>query len=77
MDWTVIDPPLSGANLNDVWGSAANDIFAVGAGSTILHYDGANWSRMDAGVGVDLRAVWGSSAHDTSYGQCHAPCQGV
>jgi len=49
-------------NLADVWGTAANDVFAVGGG-VILHYDGATWGTQllpDAA----LAAVWGSSATD-------------
>jgi len=50
--------------LNDVWGSSANDIFAVGSGGTILHYNGSNWSAMTSGTIQGLNAVWGSSAND-------------
>ncbi|UCF94424.1 MAG: DUF4214 domain-containing protein, partial [Desulfobacterales bacterium] len=47
-----------------VWGSAANDVFAVGNSRTILHYDGNSWKAMDSASANDLRGVWGSSAGD-------------
>jgi len=55
--------------LYDVWGSSATDVFAVGGGGTISHYDGINWIPMDSGIndslsGVWLSGVWGSSASD-------------
>jgi hypothetical protein len=34
----------------------------VGAGGTILHYDGDSWSAMISGTPNDLRDVWGSGS---------------
>ncbi len=47
-----------------VWGSSATDVFAVGMGGTILHYDGTKWLPMTSGTTKDLNAVWGSSGSD-------------
>jgi hypothetical protein len=47
-----------------VWGSSATDIFAVGYGGTILHYDGTEWSAMSSGTTQSLLGVWGNSATD-------------
>ena len=52
---TVGTPPV---------GSAPNDVFAVGAQGTILHYDGATWTAMISPTTRFLRAVWGSSGTD-------------
>ena len=43
---------------------SATDVFAVGFGGTILHYDGATWSAMTSGVTGPLEGVWGSSGSD-------------
>lgn len=51
-------------DLNGVWGSSDRDVFAVGAGGTILHYDGTTWDNMTSNTSVDLFGVWGSSDHD-------------
>ena len=45
----------------DVWGSSGSDVFAVGNGGTILHYDGSAWSAMTSGTTFALNGVWGSS----------------
>jgi len=50
--------------LAGVWGSGPADVFAVGAGGTILHYDGANWSGMVSGTTNDLLGVWGTAWND-------------
>ncbi|MGH7529235.1 MAG: hypothetical protein ACREMN_02540 [Gemmatimonadales bacterium] len=48
-------------DLRAVWGSAANDVFAVGGGGTILHYDGIAWTAHASGTSADLWDVWGIS----------------
>ncbi|MBX3220318.1 MAG: hypothetical protein KF795_07335 [Labilithrix sp.] len=50
--------------LTSVWGSGKNDVWAVGSGGTIIHYDGAAWSRTPTPVKSTFRAVWGRSATD-------------
>jgi hypothetical protein len=54
--------------LEGVWGSANVDVFAVGGPSeglsTILHYDGADWSPMSSGTTEGLFDVWGSAGTD-------------
>jgi hypothetical protein len=59
-------PMTSGTTsfLNGVWGTSSSDVFAVGAGGTIIHYDGATWSPMVSGTTVELTHVWGSSTSD-------------
>ena len=56
------------SNLTGVWGSSATDVFAVGVGGIILHYDGNpedSWSAMDNSITTStLNGVWGSSATD-------------
>jgi hypothetical protein len=60
MDWEQM-PRLTGEYLRGVWGSSGSDVFAVGNGGTILHYDGAEWMAMDSGTSNTLYGVWGSS----------------
>jgi hypothetical protein len=63
--WVPVDlGPLTPPALVGVWGSSSRDVFAVGAGGAILHYDGMAWSAMDSGVTTDLWGVWGSSSRD-------------
>jgi hypothetical protein len=41
------EAPSGTPRLNAIWGSAADDIFAVGEEGTILHFDGVGWTRME------------------------------
>ena len=61
--WCVdgsIDVPR---DLHDVWGASGHDVWAVGDGGTILHFQGV-WSRVNSGTTLDLQRVCGSSDDD-------------
>lgn len=47
-----------------VWGAAGDDIWVVGEVGTLLHGDGAVWTREDPGTNVRLFTVAGCSADD-------------
>lgn len=58
------------ADLPDVWGTSATDVFVVGElpvgndfeiASVILRYDGTRWSRQLRETDLVLRGVWGPS----------------
>ena len=48
--------------LNAVFGSAPDDVWAVG--QDIVHWNGTSWSQVPAPGAVDLKGVWGSSPND-------------
>src|SRR5438034_1171071 len=50
--------------LYGVWGSGRKDVFAVGTGGTILHYDGTSWTVQPSGTPQVLYGVWGSRGTD-------------
>jgi uncharacterized protein YjdB len=52
------------SSLFGVWGSAANNVFAVGSSGTIRRYNGSTWETHTSGTSADLWDVWGSSASD-------------
>jgi hypothetical protein len=51
-------------NLFSVWGNAADDVYAVGSGSVVAHYDGTVWTSTSVAGLVNLWGVWGSAADD-------------
>ena len=61
--WQPMEVP-TGASLYGVWGSGPADVFAVGDGGTVLHYDGQSWESMASPTGDSLRGVWGSGPAD-------------
>lgn len=47
-------------SINKMWGSSSNDLYAVGNGGNIAHYNGTSWRKIESGTTVDLLDVWGS-----------------
>jgi len=62
--WMWHNPLPQGNSLQSLWGSSANDVYAVGDGGTILHYDGSQWTIMSTGTKDIMYGVWGSAAND-------------
>jgi hypothetical protein len=50
--------------LNDVWGSSATDVWAVGNSGLILRWNGTSWSTVSSGTTQNLQAVWGTAANN-------------
>jgi hypothetical protein len=64
-------PTGTDASLWGVWGSAPDDVWAVGAGhdesshyGVLLHWDGSTWSSARSETTTWLGDVWGSAAND-------------
>jgi hypothetical protein len=54
-------PKDSAGFLHSSWGTSYNDMYAVGDGGTILHFDGGSWTKMASGTTGDLHSIWGTS----------------
>jgi hypothetical protein len=67
--WSAVASPVTTA-LQDVWGTSASNIYAVGVGGTVLRYDGTSWSRVTVPVSTTptLWSVFGTSANDIYVG---------
>jgi hypothetical protein len=51
-------------NYIGVWGHSEKDVFFVGSGSTVLHYNGESWNELYTGIDKNLRRIWGRSLDD-------------
>ena len=47
-----------------VWGPSGNDVWAVGEAGTVMHWDGAAWSRWHLQSRAHWQAIWGRAADD-------------
>jgi len=68
--WRADALAASTAELAAVWGASASDVWAVGAGFTVVHFDGSAWRTGPAapdGVTADLLAVGGSGHGDVYF----------
>lgn len=65
VDWCPVATGLDGSvGLGRIWGSGPDDVWVVGSAGTVLHWDGAAWSRSELGVQQSLVALWGSGPND-------------
>jgi photosystem II stability/assembly factor-like uncharacterized protein len=55
--WQVV-PPLTSEDLRDVFMLAEDDVWAVGNGGTVLHFDGAAWSPVPISTTGTLRDIF-------------------
>ncbi|HWB80605.1 MAG TPA: hypothetical protein VG755_36835 [Nannocystaceae bacterium] len=61
--WTMLEVPANATDsrgLFKVFGVAKGDVWAVGDGGLLLHYDGVGWSAIDSGTVSDLISLWGT-----------------
>lgn len=62
---TVINDERGDAfNLFDVWGAAGDAVWAVGAGGTVVFFDGTDWVRQSTPTTAQLTSVWGTGPKD-------------
>lgn len=66
--WVRAPIPVTDAALFDIWGSSPDDVWAVGARGTVLHWNGQVWQSSFTGVSDSLNAVWGTSASNVWIG---------
>ncbi|MBI5067337.1 MAG: hypothetical protein HZB56_03785 [Deltaproteobacteria bacterium] len=62
--WCWESPTPSGNQVNAIWGTGPDDVWAVGDGGMLLHFDGTAWTAVDSGVRSQLLSVWGSGPQD-------------
>lgn len=65
--WKVV--ASSNAKLYGIWGRNEKEIFAVGQGGQIMHYDGKLWSTKNSIETNDLFAVWGQGTKAWAVGE--------
>ena len=61
---TWMSQPIDGASgelLEDIWGTADDDVFVVGNHGSVFHFDGTSWSSAGT-AGTKLLAIWGNGA---------------
>ena len=47
-------------SINKIWGTSSSDLYIVGNGGMIAHYDGKGWTRIGSGTDLNIQDIWGS-----------------
>ncbi len=53
----ILNPNESADKL---WGPSSSNLFVVGRGGGIAHYNGTEWRRINSGTAADIQDIWGS-----------------
>ncbi len=53
-------PPAGSQSAGDIWAVTARDVWAVGAGNAVVHFDGSTWTsvRASADLSHSLLGIW-------------------
>lgn len=62
--WSTMGGANTSKNLHDVYGFAADDVWAVGNYGAVIRYNGLEWENVVTGTTQNFRAVWGSAPDD-------------
>ena len=46
-------------SVNRIWGTSSSDLFIVGYGGGIAHYDGKSWTKIESGTTLNIFDIWG------------------
>src|SRR5690606_2185234 len=59
--WNDLTSP-TGGSIRGVWAASADDIWIVGDGGVLFHWDGSTWENQSGGV--NYTSVWGASSNN-------------
>jgi len=62
--WCWSHPQPQGQHINGIFGTAADDVWAVGSGGAILHFDGIGWNGVPSPTTAQLFGIHGSGPRD-------------
>jgi hypothetical protein len=46
-------------SINKLWGGSSKDLYAVGNGGNIAHYQNGVWTKIESGTSTNINDVWG------------------
>ena len=58
--WESAYVPQRQGSIRAMWGSSSNNLYFVGTNGTIVHYDGATFTRVASGTELDFTDIWGA-----------------
>ena len=47
--------------IDRLWGTSSTNLYGVGAGASVVHFDGSTWQQIQTETSFDFRGIWGSN----------------
>ncbi len=63
--------------MNKLWGTSSNDLYAVGNNGSIAHYNGHSWTKIESGTNLNINDIYGAYNERTSQYEILAPASNV
>jgi hypothetical protein len=63
--WIVENGPVTPGGIRDLWVGGDDNIWAVGEGGAVVHFDGGAWNRHDLAADETITGVWGIGKEST------------
>ncbi len=61
-NWNPVLDEFYDKTVNKIWGTSSSDLYIVGNGGLMAHYDGTGWTKIETGTELDLLDIWGTDA---------------
>ncbi|MHB2153385.1 glucosyl transferase [Calditrichota bacterium GD2] len=55
------------SHVNKIWGTSSSDLYVVGNSGLIAHYDGQQWQRIESGIQINIRDIWGAKTENNKF----------
>ncbi len=52
--------PIAAGGALKIWGNSSSNLYFVGRGGLIIHYNGSSWRKIESGTTVDLTDIYGT-----------------
>jgi len=52
--------------INKIWGTSKNDLYIVGNGGEIAHYNNTTWTKIESGTTLNIYDIWGDINPNTN-----------
>jgi len=49
-----------------MWGTSSANLYIVGDGGSIAHYDGSSWTKVESGTSLDFQDIYGANDSQTN-----------
>ncbi|MCU7503248.1 MAG: glucosyl transferase [Ignavibacteria bacterium] len=50
----------NGQSVNRLWGKSSSDLYGIGWGGMITHFDGHSWKKLETGTNLDITDIYGA-----------------
>jgi hypothetical protein len=51
--------PIAAGGALKIWGSSSSNLYFVGRGGLIIHYNGSSWRKIESGTSLDIYDIYG------------------